>query len=68
MVMEDGQLKLNWYHGLSKLEEMTPTMVKKSEMGHTYIEYGSPNLFGTKPNISFMSGDGKLDSRWEKIK
>lgn len=66
MVMEDGTLMLIWYYNASRVVENDPTMVKRGNT--TYIEYGAPNLFGTRPMIPFMVKDGELDVRWEKIK
>lgn len=66
MLMEDGTLMLIWYYFRTKVSENNPTMVKKGNC--TYIEYGAPNLFGTRPMIPFMTKDGILEERWEKIK
>lgn len=66
MLMENGTLVLNWYYRTTKIEERNPVMVKKGDS--TYIEYGSPNLFGTRPMIAFMGKNGKLEKKWEKIK
>ena len=66
-VMEDGSIQLVWYMGTTKYVEKNPEIHKKYD-GSMVIEYGTPNLLGTRMTLSFSDEKGNLSEKWTKIK
>ena len=66
-IMEDGSLNLMWYMGVTKILEKNPIISKKCN-GTIKIEYGVPNLLGTRQALDFIDETGNLSERWTKIK
>lgn len=66
-VMLNGDISLVWYSGTLRIEQYDPIVIKK-ENKKMVIEYGTPNLFGIRPNLEFFDKDGNLEKKWSRIK
>lgn len=65
MVFEDGTLSLDWCQGQVVQHEVRPILIKIGRT--TRIEFGEPNLFGTRQILTFQDENGQLDKKWKKI-
>lgn len=65
--MEDGTIELVWFMGNTRYSEKNPEVHKKHD-GSMVIEYGVPNLLGTRQILNFVNSKGELEERWTRIK
>jgi hypothetical protein len=67
IVYFNGKVTLTWYLGDTRIPQKNVELVRY--MNGMRVEYGQPNSQGIKGNIVLTNyNDGKLNSRWEKIK
>ena len=65
IVYDNDVLVLKWCCGNVVEVQSNPIMVKVGRK--MILEYGEPNLFGVRRQLTFQDENGNLNSNWERI-
>lgn len=65
LVYDNDAIVLKWCcDDIIKIQE-NPSITKVGRK--IILEFGEPNLFGTRPNLPFQDEQGNLEKNWEKV-